>query len=85
MCVCEYDLFNGYWPRIGFMIFSDERLTTFGYIFKCKKLRFFYFKQGGRGHWTVYSTSSQSFIITFYNSLAQQLWGLSINFDLLFN
>ena len=26
--------------------------------------------QGGSGHWAVYSTSPQSFIITFFNSLA---------------
>ena len=30
--------------------------------------------QGGRGHWTVSYTSSQSYIITFYFSLASHLW-----------
>ena len=29
--------------------------------------------QGGRGHWAVYFTSTQSFIITFSHSLSQQL------------
>ena len=28
------------------------------------------YKQGGRGHWAVYYTSPQSFIITLSNSLA---------------
>ena len=37
--------------------------------------------QGGRGHWTVYYTSPQSFRITFSYLFAQQLWGLLLNFD----
>ena len=37
--------------------------------------------QGGRGHWTVYYTSPQSFIVKFSYSLAQQLWELLLNFD----
>ena len=41
--------------------------------------------QGGRGHWAVYFTSPQSFLITFSYSLAQQLWGLLLNFDRLVN
>ena len=32
--------------------------------------------QGGRGHWAVYYTSPQNFILTFSYSLARQLWGL---------
>ena len=32
--------------------------------------------QGGRGHWTVYYPSPQSFIITFSYSFAYKLWGL---------
>ena len=32
--------------------------------------------QGGRGHWSVYYTSPQSFIIKVSYSLAYQLWGL---------
>ena len=39
------------------------------------------FYQGGRGHWAVYYTSTQSLIITFSNSLALQPWGLWLNFD----
>ena len=38
-------------------------------------------KVGGRGHWAVYYTSSQCFILTFYYSLALQLLGVLINFD----
>ena len=34
--------------------------------------------QGGRGHWTVYYTSPQSFMIMFSYSLTLQLWELSI-------
>ena len=37
--------------------------------------------QGGRGHWVVYYTSPQSLIISFSYSLAQQRWGLLLNFD----
>ena len=39
------------------------------------------FHQGGRGHWAVYFTSPQSFIVTFSFSLAKQLWGFLLNFD----
>ena len=35
----------------------------------------------GRGHWAVYYTSPQSFIITFSYSLAYQPWGLLCNFE----
>ena len=37
-------------------------------------------KGEGRGHWAVYYTSPQSFIIAFSYLLAQQLRGLSLNF-----
>ena len=37
--------------------------------------------QGGRGHWAVYYTSPQTFILLFSYSLAQQIWGLLLNFD----
>ena len=33
------------------------------------------------GNRNVYYTSPQNFIITYTNSFAQQLWGLSLNFD----
>ena len=36
---------------------------------------------GGRGHWAVYYNSPLSHMITFSNSLAQQPWGLLLNFD----
>ena len=36
---------------------------------------------GGRGHWAVYYSSPESFIITFSHVLAQHLWGLLLNFD----
>ena len=36
--------------------------------------------QGERGQWTVYYTSPQSFKIAFSYSLAEQLWGLLINY-----
>ena len=39
--------------------------------------------QGGRSHWAVYYTSPKRFIITVSYSLAYQLWGLLLNFDLL--
>ena len=35
--------------------------------------------QGGRGHWVVYYTSLQSFIITFSYSLSQQIWRFLLN------
>ena len=38
--------------------------------------------QRKRGQWAVYYTSPQSFIITFSYLLAQQLWGLLLNYDL---
>ncbi len=34
----------------------------------------------GEGHWVVYYTSPQRFIITFSYSLPQQLWELLLNF-----
>ena len=37
--------------------------------------------QGGRGHWAVYYTSPQIFLLKFSYSLAFQLWGLLTNFD----
>ena len=40
-------------------------------------------KQGGRGQRAVYYTCPQSFIITFYYSLAQQLWGLGLTQDII--
>ena len=42
-------------------------------------------RQGERGHWAVYYTSFQSFIIMFSYSLAYQLWGHLFNFDWLFH
>ena len=39
--------------------------------------------QRGRGHCAFYYTSPQSFIKTNLYSLAQQLWGLLLNFDCL--
>ena len=41
-------------------------------------------KQDGKGQWAIFYTSPQSFIITFSFSLAEQLWGLLLNFDWLF-
>ena len=37
--------------------------------------------QEGRGQCAVYYTSPRIFIITFSFSLAQQLWGILLNFD----
>ena len=34
-----------------------------------------------RGQWAVFHTSPQSFIVKFSYLLAQQLWGLLLNFD----
>ena len=41
--------------------------------------------QGGMGHCAVYYTSPQRFVITFSCMLAQQLWGLSLDFNWLVN
>ncbi len=41
--------------------------------------------QRERGHWAIYYTRPQSNILTFTYSLAQQLWGLLLNFDWLFH
>ena len=38
--------------------------------------------QGGRGHWTINYTDTQSFIIAKSYSLAQKLWVLEKNFKL---
>ena len=38
-------------------------------------------REGERRHWAVHCTSPQSIIITFSYSLAQQFWGLLVNFD----
>ena len=38
--------------------------------------------KGGTGHWAVYYTSPESFILTFSYSLASKLLGLLLNFDL---
>ena len=37
--------------------------------------------QGERGHIAIYYASPQSYIMIFSFSLAQQLWGLLLNFD----
>ncbi len=51
---------------------------------KCMSLRILNFNSSsrkGRGQWTVYYTSPQSFILTFCHSVDQQLQGIQMNFD----
>ena len=63
--------FSGYYRLCSYVLVKNlHRLRRIG--------------QRGRGQWNVYYTSPQSFLITFSYSIAQQLWGLLLNFFWLF-
>ena len=82
----EEVLFKIYW--IGFALltitlisgifFSEE---VMGVALTITHKIIFSILQGGRGFWAVYYTSPQTSMITLSYSLAQQLWGLLLNFD----
>ena len=59
----------------GVMTFDVTLFQTIGKVKFHRKL------QVGRGQWAVYNTIPQRFIITFSYSLAQQVWGLLLNFE----
>ena len=65
---------------IIFKWLSDKEIKLAIVVSKFKINKTVY-TQEGRGHRAVYYTSPQSLLITFSFSLAQQIWGLLLNFD----
>ena len=69
--------------QLCILLKQQKQALPFGSLHLCILIVSFLriWNQGSRGQWAVYYTSPQSFILTFSYRLAQQIWGLLMNFD----